>query len=94
MKGVSTSVDQCELCIYFTLINKNGLESRAEVTGDGDDYERSLTHILRLPPGSVVTFTKLTSNIRTGRIAAESESHRRLYNILFFALPFGVFFFS
>jgi len=58
---------------------------------------RKWTHILRLPPGSVVTLTKLPRNnaqLKNSEFQQGRSTHRRLYRMRFLARPLGVFFFS
>jgi hypothetical protein len=69
---------------------------KLEATKERED--ETMTHIRRLPPGSVVTFTNLRRWRTSARMSQnpqpEQETHRRLYRMRFFARPFGVFFFS
>ena len=69
---------------------EGGAQNKAKV-------RKCRTHIRRFPPCCrVVTLTNLMHiNKPTGRKGTGSDrAYRLLYNILFFARPLGVFFFS
>ena len=69
-----------------------GVGIRARKVKGAKEVKSAFTHILLFPPGSVVTFTNLVWISLGSDI--QNCTYRRLYRILFFARPFGDFFFS